>query len=117
MSGPEQRAKLLRRCSHGPRSFHELTAGQNPVMVRHIRHYIAELMDEGLIELEAGDGYVTTDAGWAQMQQNSAPTSIAGSRTHCGASMPSGYVSEISTVPARGAGSMVAYGLPSRRTV
>ena len=93
MSGPEQRAKLLRRCSHGPRSFHELTAGQSPVMVRHIHHYIADLLESGFLELIDGDGYVTTEAGRAQMQQNAAPTSIAGSRTHCGASMPSGSLS------------------------
>jgi hypothetical protein len=90
MSGPEQRAKLLRRCSHGPRSLHELTAGQSPVMVRHIHHYIADLLESGLLDLIEGDGYVTTAAGRAQMTADAAPTSIAGSRTWCGAAMPSG---------------------------
>jgi hypothetical protein len=93
MSGPDHRAYLLRRCTNGPRSLRELTSGQGPLLAKHIPAWLADHVVDGFLELIPGDGYVITEAGRAQMQQNAAPTSIAGSRTHCGASMPSGSLS------------------------
>jgi hypothetical protein len=87
----EQRHKILRAISKGPRQVHDFThktPGSHADVQVHpkiFRRYVADLEEAGLLVHNDDDSVQITAAG---LMEVNCPTSIASTRKICSASMP-----------------------------